>query len=140
MEIDEYAIENLPAFLRADPLSRMRAYRIATKLQQLSWNDAEILRKNSITADLPGQLYTAVGSIAANLAEGYSRSSGKDRVRIFEYALGSAREAVAWYVSAAPILGDETTTKRGNALEEIRKIMLTAIPAERNRLIRQAAS
>ena len=135
MQVDEYSIESLPAWLQNDPLSRMRAYRIATKLQQQAWDDAEKLKKNSITAEVAGQLYTAVGSIAANLAEGYSRSSGKDRVRIFEYALGSAREAMAWYVSGAPVIGDETTTKRGNALEEIRRIMLTAIPAERNRLI-----
>lgn len=140
MEIDEYSIENLPPWLQGDPLSRMRAYRIATKLQQVAWDDAETLRKNPITAEVAEQLYTAIGSIAANLAEGYSRSSGKDRVRIFEYALGSAREAVAWYVSAAPVLGHEITNKRGNALEEIRRIMLTAIPSERNRLIRQSAS
>ena len=121
-------------------MSRMRAYRIATKLQQLAWDDAETLRKNPVTAEVAGQLYTAIGSIAANLAEGYSRSSGKDRVRLFEYALGSAREAVAWYVSAEPVLGNEILDKRGKALEEIRRIMLTAIPAERNRLIRQKAS
>ncbi len=38
-----------------------------------------------------------VGSIRANIAEGYSRGTGKDRARFYEYALGSARESRDWY-------------------------------------------
>ncbi|MFN8404533.1 MAG: four helix bundle protein [Anaerolineales bacterium] len=37
--------------------------------------------------------YEAVGSVGANISEGYSRSSGKDRARFYEYALGPARES-----------------------------------------------
>ena len=42
------------------------------------------------------QLLTSVGSIAANIAEGYGRPTVADRARFFSYALGSAREALAW--------------------------------------------
>ena len=71
----------------------MRAYCLARELLAVSWSDAEKLSVNQMTEKLAGQLYAAIGSIAANIGEGYSRSSGKDRARIFEYALGSVREA-----------------------------------------------
>lgn len=129
---DDRHDDEVPRQLQGDPLSRMRAYRVATKLQETAWSDAESLRKNPLTEETANQLYTAIGSIAANLAEGYSRSSGKDGVRLFEYALGSARESMVWYINGAPVLGGEVTTARCDALEEIRRLLLTAIPAERN--------
>jgi four helix bundle protein len=84
------------------------------------------------------QLYSAIGSIAANLAEGYAHSSGKDRARIFEYALGSTRESIVWFQSAEPVLGSEVVAIRIEKLDEIRRLLLAVIPRERNRLIRPA--
>lgn len=132
-------INDMPEELRGDPLVRMRAYRLAVVLQVASFPDAETLKGNSITEPAAAQLFTAVGSVAANIAEGYSKSSGKDRARIFEYALGSARESIAWYTSGKPVLGQETTTERLKWLEEIRRLLLATIPSERNRLIRKTA-
>ena len=80
----------------------MRAYCLARELLAVSWSDAEKLSVNQMTEKLAGQLYAAIGSIAANIGEGYSRSSGKDRARIFEYALGSVRESMIWYHAAKP--------------------------------------
>jgi hypothetical protein len=92
------AHRSLPAAPKApdehDPLWRMRAYRLAFELVQESWNDAEKLTHHQATEKVSGQLYAAIGSIAANLGEGYSHSSGRDRARIFEYALGSTRESM----------------------------------------------
>ena len=119
-----------------DSLSRMRAYRLARELLADAWTDAEKLRHHPITETVSGQLYSAVGSIAANLGEGYSRSSGRDRARIFEYALGSVRESMAWYESAEPVLGAEIVGQRLDKLEEIRRLLLAVIPRERHRLIR----
>ena len=114
----------------------MRVYQLARLLAEESWGDAEALAGNSVTQKLSGQLYAAVGSIAANLGEGYSRSSGRDRARIFEYALGSARESMSWYRSAEPILGSSIIRARLDKLEEIRRMLLAIIPRERGRLIR----
>ena len=119
-----------------DPLWRMRAYRSACELVEEAWKDCEILRHHPTTDKIAGQLYAAVGSIAANLGEGYSHSSGKDRARIFEYALGSTRESMAWFRTAQPILGRETVSARLEKLEEIRRLLLATIPRERGRLIR----
>jgi len=52
-------------------------------------------------------LYRAVGSIKANIAEGYSHRSGKDQARFYEYSLGSARESRGWYYDARHILGEQ---------------------------------
>ena len=71
----------------------MRAYQLARELSEVSWADAEKLKKHRVTDRIAGQVYAAVGSIAANIAEGYSRSSGRERARFFEYSLGSVREA-----------------------------------------------
>ncbi|MDQ3672778.1 MAG: four helix bundle protein, partial [Gemmatimonadota bacterium] len=119
-----------------DSLSRMRAYQLARELAADSWPDAEELRHHPVTEKVSGQLYAAVASIAANLGEGYSRSSGRDRARIFEYALGSVRESMTWYESAKPVLGGEIACARLDKLEEIRRLLLAIIPRERDRLIR----
>ena len=113
-----------------DPLYRIRAYKLARELLDVACGDAEKLKNNQVTEKVAGQLYAAVASIAANLGEGYSRSSGKDRSRIFEYALGSVRESMIWYHSAKPFLG-EVTRERLDKLEEIRRLLLSIIPRAR---------
>jgi four helix bundle protein len=119
-----------------DPLLRMKAYRLARELSEETWSDAEILSEHAVTEKISGQLYAAVGSIGANLAEGYSRSSGRERAHIFEYALGSVRESMMWFQNAQPVLTAELVRQRLDKLEEIRRILLAVIPRERGRLIR----
>ncbi|HJQ52783.1 MAG TPA: four helix bundle protein [Gemmatimonadaceae bacterium] len=115
-----------------DPLFRMRAYRLAADMRDVAWHDAKLLSADPVTERIAGQLYAAVTSIAANLGEGYSRSSGKDRARVFEYALGSARESINWYQAARPVLGDAVVTRLDD-LEEIRRLLIAIIPRERER-------
>jgi four helix bundle protein len=113
-----------------DPLFRMRAYQVAADLLEAAWHDAKKLSADPVTERIAGQLYAAVNSITANLGEGYSRSSGKDRSRLFEYALGSVRESISWYQGARPILGDVVPDRLDN-LEEIRRLLIAIIPRER---------
>ena len=133
--MSEAASESLSRSGR-DPLLRMRAYRVACELVDEAWKDAEKLRHHGATEKISGQLYAAVGSIAANLGEGYSHSSGRDRARIFEYALGSTRESMVWFKTAQPVLGADIVRDRLDKLEEIRRLLLATIPRERGRLIR----
>jgi four helix bundle protein len=119
-----------------DPLERMRVYQLAKELLKPSFTDAEVLRAHPLTAEIAGQLYTAVGSIAANIREGYYRSSGKDRARIFEYALGSAGESEEWYQAGESVLGSERTASRIATLREIQRMLKAIIPREPLRLIR----
>ncbi len=115
----------------------MRVYQIARDLVPDSWIDCDKLRRHPVTESLSAQLYAAVSSIAANIAEGYSRSSGRDRARIFEYALGSVRESMSWYRSAEPVLGKPVVRDRLDRLEEMRRLLLAIIPRERGRLMRR---
>jgi four helix bundle protein len=48
----------------------------------------------------------SLGSVGANMAEGYSRLGARERARSFEYALGSARESRDWYYNARLELDD----------------------------------
>ena len=113
----------------------MAAYRMALQLSTLAWGDAVRLDKRSLTRRVAAQLYTASGSIRANLSEGYSRASGADRARLFEYALGSGRECRDWYDLARPVLGDEVVRDRDAVLIQIVHILLAVIPRERRRRI-----
>ena len=117
-----------------DPLWRMRAYALAVELRDAGWEDCAEIRRNAVTREIASQLYRALGSIAANIAEGYSRGSGKDRVRFFEYALGSVRECVEWYELARPVLGNKADHRIG-LLTQVRRILLKVIPIERQRPI-----
>lgn len=123
-----------------DPLWKMAAYRHALYAADRGWDDVLVLERRRVTEALATQLYRALGSIGANLAEGYSRSSGRDRVRFYEYALGSAREARHWYHAAEPVVGRETVAIRCGVLSLIARMLLVAIPRERARLIRSVSA
>jgi four helix bundle protein len=118
-----------------DPIYRMTAYRMALALSKDAWDDVVRLNKCPITWRVAGQLYTACGSVRANLSEGYSRASGADRARLFEYALGSARECRDWYDLARPVLGEDLVDARDAILVRIVHILLAVIPRERRRRI-----
>jgi four helix bundle protein len=114
-----------------DALMKLTAYRLATELATATWEDGTELSEDSRTRALAPQLVLAVGSIGANIAEGYSRLSGRDRVRFFEYALGSTRESVHWYHVAGPLLSPAVRLARANTLSRIRQLLLATIANER---------
>jgi four helix bundle protein len=87
---------------------------------------------------LSDQLYRAVGSVGANVAEGYGRGTGKDRARFYEYALGSTRESRDWYYKARHVLGDEVACHRMALLAEIARMLLTIIPSQRGKSMRES--
>jgi hypothetical protein len=84
-------LPTVPPAITGDPLWKLEAYRLSLFLSDIGWKDITKLVGDKRTMALSDQLYRAVGSISANLAERYSKSSGKDRARFYEYSLGSAR-------------------------------------------------
>ncbi len=116
-----------------DPLFRMRVYQLASELVPDCWEDANLLLAESITKKVAPQIYASVGSIAANIGEAYSKSSGKDRARIFEIALGEVRESIEWYKASRPVIGEEKAKDRMDRLEEMRRLLLAIIPRERGK-------
>jgi four helix bundle protein len=129
--------QNVARFIKGDTLWRIEAYRLALFLGDLVWYDVTKLCKDPRTTDLSNQLYRAVGSIGANIAEGYSRSSGRDRVRFYEYALGSARESRDWYHKGRHLLEISVTEHRMDACTQIIRLLLTMIPDQRAVTVRE---
>ena len=89
---------------------------------------------------LSDQLCRSLGSISANLAEGYSRGTGNDRARFYEYALGSAREGRDWYHKGRHLLGRTVTRHRMELATEIIRLLLTMIPQQRSRVLREESA
>src|SRR5690348_11060557 len=89
------------------------------------------------TIGLSDQLYRALGSIRANVSEGYSRSSGKDRAHFYEYALGSAREGRGWCYNGRHILGGAVAEHRTRLLTQIIRLLLTMVPEQRSITLRE---
>jgi four helix bundle protein len=104
--------EGVPSEIRDDPLWSMRVYQLSLFASDVSWRDAGTLWDEERTQSLADQLYQAVGSIGSNVAEGYSRGTGKDRARFYEYALGSARESRDWYFKGRFVLGEDVAQHR----------------------------
>ena len=115
----------------------MAAYRLALFLGYVGWHDVTKLSQDRRTIGLSSQLYEALGSISANLAEGYSRGSGKDRARFYEYALGSARESRDWYFKSRHVLGEAVIQHRLQLLAEILRLLLTMVPQQRGRSLQE---
>ena len=123
--------KTVPDVIRNDLLWKMKVYRFALFLSEVCWNDVSKLAKDTRTKSLSNQLYRSVGSIAANLEEGYSKLSSKDRARFYEYALGSARESRGWYYRGRHVLGEKVFDHRAWILTEIIKMLLKIVPEER---------
>jgi four helix bundle protein len=124
-------LQSVPAELTGDPLWQMKVYKLAVFVGDLAWQDVSKLTQDKRTVGLADQLYRAVGSVSANIAEGYSRRSGKDQARFYEYALGSAREARGWYHQGRFVLSETVASHRLKLLTEVICLLLTIIPAER---------
>lgn len=122
----------VPVELRGDALWKRQDYRYSAYAADTSWCDVHALVAHPGTQGVASQLYTALGSIAAHISEGYSRGTAADRVRFYEYALGSARESREWYRRAQPILGPERVGERSALLTSIIRLLLVVIPAERS--------
>ena len=115
--------------LTGDPLWTVQAYRIS--MYAIACHTFDRVHNTALLrAPSLDQLTRAVGSVAANIAEGYSRFTGPDRVRFYGYALGSAREAIAWYGTLGTELGD-VAAERQAMLVQVRRLLLTTVKRAR---------
>jgi hypothetical protein len=96
-----------------DPLRRMAAYQLSLDLLDLAWPDAQAVRRHSTTRPIGSQLYRAAGSIGANISEGYYASRH--------------------------VLAPQICESQSAMLSRICRILLAAIPEERDRAIRASS-
>ena len=123
--------------IRHDPLWNLEVYRLGLFIGDITWDDTEQLDKSSHTRGAADQIRRSLDSISANIAEGYSRSTGKDRARYFEYSLGEAREARDRYYKVRRAMKQEVVLHRIKVLTHIVKILNTFVPSQRKRGIRE---
>lgn len=129
--------ETMPAEIIQDAVWQMEAYRLAASLSDLNWYDLVKLCHHPLTQALCDQLMRSAGSVAANIVEGYSRSSHRDKARFYEYALGSARESREWYLRGQHVLGSAVTQHRIQLLTQIIRLLLVMIPRQRAKTLRE---
>ena len=130
-------LATVPPEITQDPLWKLDVYRLGLFIAEIGWEDVVLLNKNSLTRDAADQIIRSLNSISANIAEGYSRSTGKDRARYFEYALGEAREARDRYFKARKVLKQEVVLHRIKLLTQIVKMLNALVPAQRSHGIRE---
>ena len=130
-------LATVPPEITEDPLWKLDVYRLSLFVAEIGWEDVVLLDKNKITRDAADQIHRSLDSISANIAEGYSRSTGKDRARYFEYSLGEAREARDRYFKARRILKQEVVLHRIRLLTQIVKMLNAFVPVQRKHGIRE---
>jgi four helix bundle protein len=136
MNYDEW-LKSVPVEITGDSLWTVEAYRLALFAADLGWHDVSKLMKDERTLGLSDQLYRALGSIGANVAEGCSRGTGKDRARFYEYGSGSARESRGWYYDGRHVLGESVAEQRIRLSTQIIRRLLTMVPDQRGSALRE---
>ncbi|MEF8815702.1 MAG: four helix bundle protein [Salinibacter sp.] len=129
--------DQVPPSIREDTLWDVEAYRLGLFASDVCWQDTRTLHEESQMYSLADQLYRAVGSISSNIAEGYSRGTGKDRARFYEYALGSARESRDWYYKSRFVIGEDVVAHRLDFMTQIIRLLLVMVPDQRGGEIRE---
>lgn len=130
MTYDEWEAQ-VPNEFKRDSLWKMQAYRLGLFLADLAWHDARKLAKNRLTLGIVDQLFRAASNVSPNISEGYSRGTGKDRARFYEYALGSVRECRDRYYKARHVLDETVIQHRLILCTQLTRLMLKTIPRER---------
>jgi len=113
--------------ITSDVIWKLDAYRAALFFRHVARVDCRTIHAARPEDVIARQLLAAAGSIGANLAEGYTRSTRSDRVRFLDYALGSTRECVTWYEAAREALPDAVIDDRLCLLMRIRSLLLGMI-------------
>ena len=117
--------------ISSDTLWKLDAYRAALYFLHVARGDCRALAASRPDERVVAQLLEAAGSVSANLAEGYSRATRADRLRMVGYALGSVRECVAWYETARGALADEVVDERLLLVSRLRALILGLLRALR---------
>jgi four helix bundle protein len=130
-------VTTVPSEITDDILWKMEVYRFALFACEIGWQDVTALMQDRRTRSLSDQLYRSLGSIGANIAEGYSRGTSKDRAHFYEYALGSARESRDWYYKAHYVLPGEIIAHRLKLVTQIIRLLLVMVPDQRGRYIKE---
>lgn len=117
--------QTVPEAIRNESLWSFVGYRKALFLYDIGWQDCEKLLEHSLGQPVARQLVRSLGSISANIEEGYGRGFSKDRDYFLRVALGSARESKGWYYRAKALLTVDVLHNRLELLGEVIALLIT---------------
>lgn len=123
--------EKIHPKIKNDPLWKFNVYPKALFAFDLAWNDCEKLLKDIRGKEIARQLIRSVGSISANIEEGYGRGYGKDYAFRLRIAMGEAREARSWYWKAPQLLPSDILDHRMKLLSDIIAMIAPNISKQR---------
>lgn len=109
----------VPPVMKNDPLWKFELYPKTLFLHYLAWEDCEPLLKDTRGRAVARQLIRSVGSISANIEEGFGRGYGRDYAYRLKIALGEAREARGWYWRGNALLSKDVLKHRLQLLSQI---------------------
>ncbi len=110
-----------------DRLDEVVFYKLSMELWDEFWSDGDILENDVRGLEILKQLTRSVGSISANIEEGYGRGFGKEYPQFLRYSRGSARESKGWYKRSERLLSKEKVEKRIEKLDSIIAMTTAAI-------------
>ena len=84
--------------------------------------------------EITGQLIRAVGSISANIEEGYGRGNKKEYPHFLKTARGSAQESKGWYLHSKFLLDQKIINERIELLDSIIAMITKSIETLENKL------
>jgi four helix bundle protein len=118
----------VPDVVKKGPIWQSLTYPKALYLYDMAWQDCQVLWKAPLGRPLADQLIRSVGSISANLEEGFGRGvQSKTYDQFLRYSLGSAREAEGWYYRSRQILSTDLMDLRLSLLEEIISLLVSTL-------------
>ncbi len=115
-----------------DPLWQFKLYPKALFAYDLVWEDCESLLLDERGKAIARQLIRSVGSISANIEEGYGRGYGKEYAYHLRVAMGEARESRGWYWRGRKLLSNEVLDHRLKLMDEIIAMLAPNINRQRN--------
>lgn len=102
-----------------DKLDEIRFYELAKELWNEFWEDSEILIRDIRGREIARQMTKSIGSISANIEEGYGRGTHKEYIYFLKVSRGSARESKGWYQRSVKLLSQEIVNNRIEKLDQI---------------------
>ena len=118
--------------IRNDPLWNFQVYPKSLFLYDLTWKDCEYLLKDIRGKAVANQLIRSVGSISANIKEGFGRGYGRDYAYRLKIAQGEARESRGWYWKGRMLLKEDVLNHRMDLLSEIITMIAPNIKKQQN--------
>lgn len=117
-----------------DKLDNVKFYQMSLQLWNECWKDTDLMMRDLRGREMVKQLIRSVGSISANIEEGYGRGNQREYPHFLKIPRGSARESRGWYIKSKFLLDEKLIEKRSQILNEISAMLTKSIETLENKL------